>query len=234
MKNSEVFLSTYNKLDNYLREQDKSPNYVGFSSLVHNLKRSHRMISHFSKELLEYNDLRNAIVHERIDGQVIAEPNDFCVKEFTHIYNNITSPQAVYDVCRNNVKTIRKTDSLSHALEIMSEKDFSQLPVYDKNSFVKMLNYETITSWMVKNMKDESILLSKVKVEDVLNYHSDYRKTVFLPRSSDIYEIIDVYKKNVNEPKQIDAIIITHNGKDTEKPLTIVTDFDISLILKHV
>ncbi len=233
MKNSEIYLSTYNKLDNFLREIDDSPNYVGFTSLVKNLRHKHKMVSHFYKELLEYNDLRNAIVHERIDGKVIAEPNDFAVNEFTHIYESILSPKTIYDVCRHKVIKLRKKDNLSTALSMMTDNDFSQIPVYDKNSFIDMINYETISTWMVKHIQDNAINLKEVTVESVLEYNTNYRKTMFMPRNSDIYEILEVYKKNVNEPKQIDAIIVTHNGKLTEKPLTIVTDFDIPLLLKH-
>lgn len=233
MKNSEVFLSTYNKLDNHLRKMDNAENYASFTSVVKRLKNNHRIIRHYHKKLIEYNELRNAIVHDRIDGTVIAEPNDFAVKDFGKIYDNISSPKQINEVCAHKVKCLNQKNKLIVALNLMKDHDYSQIPIYENKSFVGMLNAETITLWMAHQSSQEGINLSETKISEVLTYRNQYRKTIFKSRDSDIFEILNIYKNNVHEPKQIDAIVITHNGKPTEKPLTIVTDYDLPSILEH-
>jgi len=233
MKNSEVFLSTFNKLDDHLREMDNSTNHVSFSSVVNRLKKSNRTIRHYSRKLFEYNELRNAIVHDRIDGTVIAEPNDFAVKEFNEIYDKIAHPKMVYDVCERGVETLRKKDSLSRALKIMKDNDYSQIPIYDGKNFVGMLNAEVITSWLANNSQNDVVTITDTNIGHVLEHRSEYRKTIFKSRHSSLHEILDIYKKNADEAVQIDAIVITHNGKRSEKPLGIITDFDIPEILEQ-
>lgn len=233
MKNSDKFLSIYNKLDNYLRDLERTENYVSFSSIVNRLSKNRREVRQFKKKLFEYNDLRNAIVHERIDNMVIAEPNDFAVNDFERIYKKISSPDLITRVVNHHVKTLDIDDMLTDALIIMQENDFSQIPVYKGNEFIDMLNTEAITSWMKSSIAQEIVSITEMSIREILKHKSDYTKTVFKPRKINVYEIMDIYKKNVYEPKQIDAIIITHNGRKDEKPLTIITDFDIPLILEH-
>jgi len=234
MKNSERFLSTYNKLDHYLKGLDQSDHYRSFSSVLNRLKKSHKVINHYEKKLKSYNNLRNAIVHERIDGTVIAEPNDYAVSDLNSIYMKISSPRSILDVCKHSITKLNHKDSLSTALTVMKENDFSQLPVYKGDVFVEMLNTETVSSWMAHNIKQGIVSIQETKVSDVLHFKSDYRVTLFQSRNASIYEILDLYKDNAYYSKQIDAIIITHNGKVTEKPITIITDYDIPILLENI
>ncbi|MBI9014974.1 MAG: CBS domain-containing protein [Clostridiales bacterium] len=234
MKNSESFLSTYNKLDHYLKGLDPSDHYRSFSSVLNRLKESNKVVSHYEKKLKSYNNLRNAIVHERMDGKVIAEPNDYAVNDLNSIYMKISSPRSICDVCKHNIIKLNHKDSLSTALTVMKENDFSQLPVYNGDDFVEMLNTETVSSWMAHNIEQDTVSIQETKVSDVLCFKSDYRVTLFHSRDTNIYEILELYKDNAYNSKQIDAIIITHNGKKTEKPITIITDYDIPVLLETI
>lgn len=234
MKNSEMFLSTYNKLDHYLKGLDHSEQYRSFSSVLNRLKKSNKVVSHYEKKLKSYNNLRNAIVHERMDGKVIAEPNDYAVNDLNLIYEKISSPKSICDVCKHSIIKLDHRDSLSTALVTMKENDFSQLPVYNGDDFVEMLNSETISSWMAHNIEQDIVSIEETKISDVLHFKSDYRLTLFQSRNANIYEILDLYKDNAYKSKQIDAIIITHNGKKSEKPITIITDDDIPVLLETI
>lgn len=233
MKNSDKFLSAYNKLDHFLRAMNHSENHVSFSSLVHRLSEKKRVIKQYKKQLSKYNELRNIIVHERLDGQVIAEPNDFALAEFEKICDNIMSPKSIHEVCQNKVRILQTNDMLTDALRLMKSNDYSQLPVYEDKKFVCMLNADTISAWLRSNIDDELVSITETNIAEVIKFRTTYKKTVIKSRRTNIYDILDIYKKNVYEPVQIDAILITHNGKDTEKPLAIITDEDIPMILSN-
>ncbi|MBN2794656.1 MAG: CBS domain-containing protein [Clostridia bacterium] len=232
MKNSEVFLSTYNQLDNYLRSKAGAVNHVSFASIVNQVAERKGVVKYYKKHLIEYNELRNAIVHERIDGRVIAEPNDDAVAEFKSIYDKISSPKSITEICRHEVKILEQTASLAEALNLMKTHDFSQIPIYNEHHFVCMLNSETIASWLSNHLTTGQKELSNTKIEEVIKYKTQYKKTLIQSRKTNIYDIIKLYKENVYDPVQIDAILITHSGKVTEKPITIITDEDIPCILK--
>ena len=185
-------------------------------------------------KLKEYSDLRNAIVHERIDGRVIAEPNDYAVAELKKIYDKISTPKKMIEICNHSVKTLSPNDSLSEALSLMNKHDFSQVPIYDNGVFVGMLNPTAISTWMGKIMLNGSINISEVIIKDVLVHKRTSRITLFRPKDVDVYEVLEIYKEYAIKTDRIDAIIITENGKKTDKPLTIVTDHDILEIVESV
>ena len=51
----------------------------------------------------EYGDLRNAIVHDRADGKVIAEPNDDVVVQIEKIAALLLEPRRLYRFFRKKV-----------------------------------------------------------------------------------------------------------------------------------
>jgi len=233
MKKSEEFLSVYNKTDHYLRTFDNTDKYVNFSTIVSRTADKNGVVKQYKKKLLEYNDLRNAIVHERIDGKVIAEPNQYALDDFKKIFTKISSPDLILSICNHKVKILDEGALLTEALMIMKQEDFSQIPIYRDNTFLCMLNSEIISSWLRNSIEEEMISIVETTVKEVIQFQVDNKKTIVKSRNINIYEIIDLYKKSAYEPLQIDAILITQNGKKNEKPLTIITDSDIPSILEH-
>lgn len=75
MLNSERFLNAFNSIEHSLRKLAKKEKGTRFYKLVNIASEHYQIVQHFSNDLKEFADLRNAIVHERTDGHVIAEPN---------------------------------------------------------------------------------------------------------------------------------------------------------------
>ena len=73
--NAERFLIAFTTLENEMNRRIKSDRYVSYSELVRRMSKIDRNYQRFQKHLEEFGDLRNAIVHDRIDGEVIAEPH---------------------------------------------------------------------------------------------------------------------------------------------------------------
>ena len=138
MSNSTEFLNTFIELEKVLKEELNDQGHKPFYALIGSLKHSNSYIRHYYIKLKEYADLRNAIVHERLDGRVIAEPNDYAVQELKTILGKISKPQNVLDVCRHPVKTLSSKEPLSKALKFMSQHGFSRVPIYDQNKFVEI------------------------------------------------------------------------------------------------
>lgn len=233
MSNANEFLSTFNKMEHFFKGLVEGESYTSFSSMIHMLKKSNTAIDHYGRKLREYNDLRNAIVHERIDGRIIAEPNEYAVKDFKFIYEKLTTPKKVTDICNHEVYSLSLKSKLSEALKVMGEKDFSQIPIYDDNRFVVMLNSDTICKWMYKVLSNDLIYISDTTVEDVVSHASEFRITLFRSKDTNVYDLIELFRDNIEKPKQIDAIIITHNGKKEDRPLAIITDYDIPALLEN-
>lgn len=234
MSNSREFMDIFNKLERYLKEQIEDGSRKPFYSLISTLRHSNSNIRYYYVKLKEYADLRNAIVHERIDGRVIAEPNEYAIRELQMIYDKISKSPKVIEICAHPVKSLSLDDKLSLALSLMNKSGISQIPIYDEKTFVGMLNSISISNWMASVMGEGSIDISKVLVREVLSFSRKSRVTLFKSDDIDVYEILDVYKAYSMLPERIDAIIITKTGDKSEEPITIVTDHDILRISESV
>lgn len=234
MSNSAEFISIFNKLEKYFKDQVDDGARKPFYSLIGTLKHSNSNVRYYYVKLKEYADLRNAIVHERIDGRVIAEPNEYAIKELQTIYEKITLSPKVVEVCAHSVKTLEISDSLSSALALMNKHGFSQVPIYDKGKYAGMLNSIAISCWMSGVMSDGMIDISKIMISDVLSYTRKSRVTLFKAKDLDVYEVLDVYKAYAILPERIDAIIVTETGSESEEPITIVTDHDMLKMIESV
>ncbi|WP_253291319.1 hypothetical protein [Virgibacillus proomii] len=76
-KNSDRFLTSFNRIEKMLRDLLINKKDASFSKAVKILKNSNALIKEYSDDLLEFAELRNAIVHNKIDmTYAIAEPHD--------------------------------------------------------------------------------------------------------------------------------------------------------------
>ena len=82
--NSDRFLVAFSRIEQSLRKMTKSSKQDSFGTLLD--RATSTTIRRFSNDLREFAELRNAIVHERGGGYVIAEPHP----ETVHRLNQAT------------------------------------------------------------------------------------------------------------------------------------------------
>jgi len=114
------FLTIYNRIAKIMRERasenDKS---ISFVHILNKLAKK-MMFSTLKNDLLEFNDLRNAIVHERSDGHVIAEPHIGTVTKIEELYQKIASPKTVLQISNSSVETCNIDDVVEELLVKMA------------------------------------------------------------------------------------------------------------------
>jgi len=74
-------------------------------------------VRRFREDLREFADLRNAIVHDRMHDEVIAEPNSWAVERIGMIANLLTAPPAVIPLFEKRVFTVDEEQSLGEAVD---------------------------------------------------------------------------------------------------------------------
>ena len=85
------------------------------------------------------------------------------------------------------------------------------------------------------NLKiSESINCKLVKLSELLKYKDETNVVKFINANTNIYEIRDIYKKNITTKNKIIAMIITETGRLNEKPLGIITNGDIPKIFENL
>ena len=97
MANSDIFLSSFNRIEKWMRDAMGNARNMGFTELVRRLaQRKNAVIKKYEEDLLQLAQLRNAIVHDRIAVDfVIAEPNDWAVNKIQQIEGELLQPETV-------------------------------------------------------------------------------------------------------------------------------------------
>ncbi len=233
MKNSEQFLSSFNSIEKFLRDVTNSQNYISFYHLINKAKKVKNIssiINTFESDLKKFSDLRNTIVHENTGDYVIAEPHDDIVSKIRKIKERLTDPPKAVSVFQCNVHKFHTHDSISSVLVTMHKKRFSQFPIYDESAFVGLLTENTIARWLAACVTDDIFSLKETLVKDVIKFEENKNNYMFLSRKSTLYDILDSFNKYERNGNRIEAILLTENGKLSEKPLGIITIWDLPKI----
>jgi len=232
MSTSEAFLNTFAAVEIWLRNQANVGRATSFYELVDRVARLHTHVRRYKDDLKEFADLRNAIVHERTDGHVIAEPNVRAVADFEIIRQAFVNPPKLIPKFQKIVKTRDASESIAAAVNDMREGSFSQLPVTVDARVAALLTSETIARWLASEIANDLVSLADTPISNVLPHAEDPNQYCFLPRSATVFDVLDRFEDYVSRGKDLDAILITDSGNSDQTLLGIVTIHDLPAALK--
>ena len=233
-KNSERFLDAFVRIEQHLRRVANRENWIGFSSLVDEVAKKDAAVRNYRIKLKEYADLRNAIVHERIDGRPIAEPHDETVLDIEHIASILLQPPRLAPSFLCEVTVCSPGDFIGTVAKTMVNNDFSQIPVYDNGQFRAMLTANTITRWIASELESGIGLLEEKPVEEVLEFQEDNEACHFVKKDDTIFDVLEIFEKDSRAGKSLSAIIITGSGSRSEKPIGILTIADHPRLVRAI
>jgi predicted transcriptional regulator len=112
----------------------------------------------------------------------------------------------------------------------MNKKDFSQAPVLDQSrSVIEVISTNTISRWLFAEYENQLIDLTIAKISDLIPHIETDGNYALISRNTTVYEAAEIYLKKSKEKKsQLDCMIITENGKPSEKLMGIVCIEDIA------
>jgi len=233
--NSERFLTAFTAIESDMNKRVKSDRYISYSELIRRVATLDRSYHKFQRYLEEFGDLRNAIVHERIDGEVIAEPHLKVVEEIEQIASILTQPQRVKDFFLKKVTIVYEDTSLEEAVKLLEQTQYSKIPVYDKaNHFKGLLTTDAITFFMFKNIAQANCAFPKVAIKDVIALDPKDRNVSFISQNTTLINVIAEFERHLTMGKRLQEIIITQDGALNQKPLGLISVADLSLIYEKI
>ncbi len=223
--NGEDFVAAYNRVVKHLRAICKDRSHESYPNLVARASRISNLVRRYRDDLLEYGELRNAIVHDRLSPQeVIAAPRPSVVGQIRRIAELLEKPPTVIPAFSRQVVTVAAGDPLSTPLRIVRDRGYSQFPVYDQSGrFVGLLSERAIARWLAHHAMEAILHLNEVSVQDVLGCKESGQDFAFLPRNATVFDAQEGFAGN---PK-LEAILITEAGAAGGKLLGIITAWDI-------
>lgn len=225
--NIHEFLAAYNSIhETLMKLAGTQEDFVSFFKLIELLEVKNPMIQRHGRQLRQFNNLRNTIVHtQRGQNTFIAYPLRDTVDEIRRIENLLQNPPKV-EVFYKRVITVQKEDTLSKALQLMREHNISQIPVTAGAWVVaEVLNGNSIARWLsgkkIVNTDEVPVsnLLPEIEIKD------NYR---FIHSGATVYEAAEMFEDSYRDGWYADAILITDNGRNGQQLKGIIVLEDIA------
>lgn len=229
MRNSDRFLTAFNRIDHTMRDMVEAKDFLAFYRLIDQAKKKSPLVRKYEDDLRSYADLRNAIVHNRTSmDYVIAEPHLEVVEKIEHIDKVLAKPTYVGQLFRKRVLSFRTTDSLKYLLNIIRKQKYTQFPVYnERNQFQGLITTVGITNWLATSLTGPQRQNRVPKLKDILRYEKNVKNYQFISRNMTIYEAEEIFKQGVERGRRFEALLITEHGRPHQKLIGIVTPIDI-------
>jgi hypothetical protein len=222
--NGDRFEAAYNRIDALLRKKVGGARDLSFSAIVQDAARKDATVRANRENLLEYAELRNAIVHNRGKTPVLlADPRDDVVVDIERICEWLSHPKTLRQLTRSpQLRIFPASDALPEALLYMRENDFSQVIALQGGRYI-ILSREGIAHWLANKSKEDMISISDTRLSDVLSFEPK-NTCVYLKPDDTIDLAGEVFANDIG--KRIFCVLVTQHATPKERPINIVTPWD--------
>ncbi len=225
--NADRFISAYNQIDYSLRTIYDFKRSMSFSDVVRRSVVLNSVVRKYEEDLIDYGRLRNAIIHNGNRKYVIAEPHDDVVVQIEKLAELISEPPLAIDrVGNREVITINQDMSIGKAMELMARTGYSNLPTYGGDKLIGILNGRKLINILGNKLADGINLqefVDNTSVGTIIQDMGDDYYFMLADEELTIDEAMNYFENN----RKLLIILITKNGKDSSRPLGIISSADI-------
>ena len=225
--NAQRFISAYNTIDYSLRTIYDFKRSMSFSDVVRRSVVLNSIVRKYEEDLIDFGRLRNAIIHNGNAKYIIAEPHDEVVTQIERLADLIAEPPRAMDRIGNKeVITISADMKVGAAIELIYRTGYSNLPVYENEKLLGILNGRKLINVIGKRIGDNVNLqefMNETAVRDVVQEMGDDYYFMLADEHITIDEAMNHFENN----RKLLIILITKDGKENGKPLKIISSADI-------
>ena len=231
------FLALFNQIDKHLDKILWLDMYLPYNEKLKRVISGNYTISWFIKlhqfQLRYFGEIRNQITHWiKLDWHTYVYPSTYAISQLAKYADNIKSPPRCIDIFGKPVFVCKESDKLEKIIKTMQDRNYSHVPVYnDDEKYLYTITESDILNWMSKNLWRDD--LNKIEIHD-LEIENPENYIVFVNKKTNIYEIDELFTIKKQDNKKLWAVLITENGKESDKLLWIITSGDTALIDTYV
>ncbi len=222
---ADIFLSSFNRIEKWFRDELGNPKNMGFSQMVRKLcARRDLPVKKYENDLLQISQLRNAIVHEKIsENFVIAEPNQWLINRIRKIESELLQPELVYPRFNKHVTRFEQSIPLVELLAIVAEKRYSQFPLYEKGEFQGLITLRALGYWFARESLQGAIHLEGRTAKELILKDGKTTNYAFVSRYTPVIEVETMFHND----GMLDAVLITKDGNPNSNLLGIIRPRDV-------
>lgn len=224
---SDRFLVAFARTEESLKRLLGTTSRDSFRWLVRQTAKRSPVVRSVEEDLLEYGDLRNAIVHERGGGFVIAEPHAVVVARLERIVELIEDPPRADRVMSSPVVTCGPDEPIGEAAKRMVKGKFSRLPVYAERELLGLLTANAIARWLAARLAGALDTLEEEPVRAVLAFGDAGRRFELVSVEHRVTDVIELFAAATTGGRRLEAVMVTRSGTPDERPLGILTVQDL-------
>ncbi len=235
ISNSNKFLTIYNELDKFMRNELEVDDGVGHTNLIKKMTIKNKIFLRYKDDLISFAKLRNVIVHnpDKEFAEPIAEPHDYIVRRYEDIRNKIKNPPIALEKIAIKAEYIFTTSMESIALDVMKEMNkntYTHVPVIGNGKVIGVFSENTVFSYMVK--KEDVLIEKDVKIKEFADFipiekhESEFFE--FVPKNILVIDIEEMFQKELVNRKRLSVVFLTESGKPSEKILGLITAWDVA------
>lgn len=225
MENAERFLASFNRIHNHLSFLSNEIEYKKpFYRLLDENEHRNSGVKSYKNDLQIFADLRNVLVHKKLTvNEYLAVPTDKVVERIEMIESEIKSPPKVYPAFKREVVHFQADDLFTTVLKTIKNQRITHFPVYKKGKLLGLLTENGIAYWLANHAELLTTDLRQSTTEEILIEDSKSNNYLFIRKDMSVDIAADLLKND----RQIDALLITDNGKVSEHPVGIITPSDL-------
>ncbi|MEJ2503256.1 MAG: CBS domain-containing protein [Gemmatimonadota bacterium] len=225
---SDRFLVAFARTEEALQGVLGAGEKESFRWLVRQAARHDPLVRSVEEDLVELSELRNAIVHDRGGGYVVAEPHLEVVTRLENIVDLITDPPKIDAVMSRPVLTCRPDEPVAEAAARMVEGDLYRLPVYeDDDRLVGMLTANALARWIARKLAGPVDTLREEPVRQVLGHGDNGQRWAVVARDSLVTDVVALFDEAPRAGRRLEAVLVTPTGSESERAIGIVTVQDL-------
>ena len=228
MSNAQTFLTLFNRIEQFLDQLNHSTEHYGFRRLVDNLSKQNDLVANYKLELVDYLELRNAIVHKST-GKPIAEPHPEVIEQMQQIYEDLSNPPQAMKIASKPVYSCTTNTPILEIIQEMNRNFYTSIPVYHQDQFVGVFSDNSLTRWLAK--VEGTCNFTDMLVSQFQDYFdkedSKFNSYKFMSMETDIFTVKQAFTSFTEEKMRVGAIFLTENGNKNEKIQGIITAWDL-------
>lgn len=225
------FLEYFKLIEKQINKIGSFSEEISFQHKINELSKKNSLISRFYDDLTLFAKLRNFLSHEPKKGaDYIANPTAYTVSSIKEIYEFIINPPLVFPKFKFEVLGAESKDYINSILIEMSEKSFSQFPIYDNGLVIELINTNTISRWLSSKLEENGNIISvESKIDDLIQHIEFQKNYKFISKRTNVFTAFEKFKNQIKkERRNLDVLFITENGKQNEKVEGLITIEDIA------